>query len=48
LALYQGTPGVEALPAEHVDGAREGAEGVHCGWDCEDAGCEDDYVWHGQ
>lgn len=44
LALDEGAPGVEGLPAEDVDGAGEGAERVHCAGDCEDTCCEDNYT----
>lgn len=44
LALHESAPGVEGLPAEHVDGAGEGAERVHCAGDCKDSCREDDYI----
>jgi hypothetical protein len=42
LSLDKGTPGVQELPAEHVDGTWKGTESKHSGWNGEDTGCEDD------
>lgn len=43
LALDEGAPGVQGLPAEHVDGAWQSAQDEHGGGDGEDACCEDDF-----
>ena len=42
LTLNEGAPGVQELPAKHIDGTRKGSQGEHSGWNGKDTGSEDD------